>query len=150
MKLQQLVEKIQIDSDRIANPIGLPPEEIYDIMDELWEIEGAFFNVINKDSHDLSSVQQARKSSEAIINLGKTVNMAVSDLIPMEPGLDPEHLKVAHLNDKLAVVYLYKGKYYINDGNHRVASMFQRGHTHIKVNVVDVNDIISATKELAN
>ncbi len=69
MKLHQLVERIQIDSDRVENPIGLPPDDIYDIMDELWDIEGAFHTVVNQDNDDLPMNLQARKTSEEIEKL---------------------------------------------------------------------------------
>lgn len=147
MKIQQLLEGVEIEKGRMANPLGAPPDDIYDVMDEVYEVETAFFNAINKPNGHLPFDQRARISAEGIGKLGKHTKMSISDLIPMEPSLNIEHMQ-RELSNQPASVYLYKGKCYISDGNHRVAKAFQRGETHVVVNLIDVSDIARAAEEM--
>lgn len=145
MKIQHLLE--EIEHGRMANPLGTPPEHIYDVMDEVYEVETKFFNAINKPNGHLPFEQRARIGADGISKLGKHTKLPISDLIPMEPSLNIEHMQ-RELSNEPATVYLYKGKCYISDGNHRVAKAFQRGETHVIVNLIDVNDIARAAEEM--
>ena len=146
MKLSQLFER----SNSIPNPLGSMPDDVYDMMDEFDDIESDYADALHNHSDEIDLHTKIQQTRESINSLGKIVNIEISKLLTMEPDVDPDHLKLLQVtpNNEPAAVYLHKGKYYINDGNHRVAAAHANKQTTIKVRVVNTQDIISKTRQL--
>jgi len=78
--------------------------------------------------------------------LGKMRDVPISQTISIEPYLDGTHLRALVDNEPTHnpsnIITLIKSgkKYYIQDGNHRVAAAFLRGEKHITALVLDVGD----------
>jgi hypothetical protein len=151
VRIQELIERIELDADRIPNPLGEPPEDVEEVMNAFWDIELEIWEALhgNGKSDGKSFEQKAKETAAAISHLGTKATLPISTLIPFEAGVDPTHVQDAYKNTNLPTVYLYQGKYYINDGNHRIASHKLRGATSVVVNVVNTNDILAAAERMA-
>lgn len=73
--------------------------------------------------------------------MAKIESVPITHIIATEPFLDEEHIKrlASSGNTKgLPTLALYDGKYYVMDGNHRVAIGVINGESKIKAKVIKV------------
>ena len=148
MKLHQLITEYQ-ERERIPNPLngGEVPQEVYDFMDELDEIESAFHDAVHNHVAGGDVQSRIQETRREINKLGKVQNIDINKLIPMEPDYDKAHTDSITKSDP-ATVYLHNGKYYIGDGNHRVLADYNKGQQQTSANVINVQDIIDRTHQL--
>lgn len=129
----------------IPNPLGTPPSNIGDMMDEFSDIESGFAELMFSN---VPSPQRYVMGMKELRGNGSIQNISIDKLIPLEPELDQDHINNINAGEPVKMsggthplVYRYNGKYYINDGNHRVAAAKIRGETSIPVLVVDLSVI---------
>ncbi len=148
MKLQQLIER----ENRIPNPL-VHGNIDYDVLDEFDEIENDYHEAFHhgrKDTVDLSVQERVRMSREHMQSaLTKTMDLPISQLIPIEPDYDKVHVdSIRNKNNPPCSVYKHRGKFYINDGNHRVLADHANGKDTTKADVIDTADIQAATDRM--
>jgi hypothetical protein len=137
----------EFEGTRIPNPLngGKVSADAYEAMEIIDDIEA---DLIEELSYilppTLTQSDRLRQIRQFIDqNLGKVTTVPIAKLIPFEPDYDKEHI-LRGVKSELADVYLLNGKYYINDGNHRVIAAHLKGEKLVKVNIFDTADI---TKE---
>ena len=71
----------------------------------------------------LHSNNLSKKEYDSLLNNGKVEKIKVGDIKISQPNVFEKPLKKAMISKNYkVVVYEYKGKYYLPDGNHRVAA----------------------------
>ena len=144
MKLAQLFER----DNRIPNPL-LQGEIDYDAMDEFDDIENDYHAAFHrgKDTENMNIQQRVQMSRDDMRSrLGKIMELPIKDLSPFEPDYDKEHVEsIKGKNNPPCEVYKHNGKYYINDGNHRVLADLAAGKNTTSARVIDTADVIATT-----
>lgn len=147
MKLKQLFER----DNRIPNPL-LKGEIDYDAMDEFDDIENDYHTAYHKGkgTENMPIQQRAQLSREDMRSkFGKQMELPIKDLVPFEPDYDKEHVEsIRGMNNPPCEVYKHNGKYYINDGNHRVLADLAAGKNTTSARVIDTADVIAATQQM--
>lgn len=147
MKLKQLFER----DNRIPNPL-LKGEIDYDAMDEFDDIENDYHAAYHKGkgTESLPIQQRIQMSRDDMRSkLGKQMELPIKDLLPFEPDYDKEHVdSIKGKNNPPCEVYKHNGKYYINDGNHRVLADLAAGKNTTSARVIDTADVIAATQQM--
>lgn len=86
--------------------------------------------------HDMADeTEYALKSNGKPLTVIK--NVPLSSIICTEPTLDPINVKKPR-NLKPPHLIEYKGKFYVQDGNHRVVRAYLDGKKSIKANVIEI------------
>lgn len=139
----------EFEKERISNPLnnGEVSTEAYHAMDLINDIEGDLSEELRYIHPNMPRRQFYSVLRTTIRDLGKVINIPISKLIPFEPDYDPVHIQQG-LKTEPADVYSLYGKYYVNDGNHRVIAAHLSGAKTVKVTLVDTNDVVKKTDEL--
>ena len=148
MKLNQLFER----DGRIPNPL-LQGEIDYDVMDDIDDIENDYHQALHhgrEDSKNMSIQDRLNVSRDHMRSeLAKIVDVPIKELTPFEPDYDKEHVdNIAGKNNPPSEVYKHNGKYYINDGNHRVLADLAAGKSTTKARVIDTAEVKAAAKRM--
>jgi hypothetical protein len=86
--------------------------------------------------HDMADeTEHLLKSNGRPVRVIKNVPM--SSIICTEPTLDPDNVKKPR-NLKPPYLIEHKGKFYVQDGNHRVVRAYLDGKKSIKANVIEI------------
>lgn len=146
MKIRELLR--EFDNTYVPNPLngGKLSAETYEAMDIINDIEGDLMEEVSATMPGKSVQDRVRAMRETIRGLGKVTTMPITKLVPFEPEYNPDH--IARIQSAPADVYLLSGKYYVNDGNHRVIAAHLNGKQTVSVNLIDTADIIAKTDEM--
>lgn len=133
----------------LKNPLGFPAAEIDAMIDRFGEAEGEYGE---RMGYTWAGGEVIRKIQE---NLGEVHDVPISKIVSTEPELNDEHLaKIKSgvpykASSKLPWAYFYGGKYYVNDGNHRVVAAHLAGEKTVKMVVVPFMSILLRNQMLA-
>ena len=159
MKLQDLLEYTDMvdmddnyDSHRVKNPLPnvMSMEdplfgEAFDAMDE------AVYTFIFQNAEQeamykqLPPRQKAAMVKEMTAQLSKQTKLPIASLISTEPTIDKRHIEALKTGTTQhkgnPSVFKYKGKNFIEDGNHRVIAAHLAGEKDVTVNFLDIDAI---------
>jgi len=98
----------------------------------------------NNIEGDLSGREYGNILKQSRQLFGNAVNIPIDKLIATETKLDKSHLNKIMQGEpskKLPDVYKMGGKYYLSDGNHRVAAEALQGNQTVKVLLLDIDKL---------
>lgn len=154
MKVKELLEFTDEENPReYPNPLpsieaGSPEFGKFD--DAASEVENLMVYLYKKENNIegmLQGSQYGKILMQSRQKYGDVTNIPIDKLIATEPLLDKKHLdkvmqgKSTKPADDLATVYKVGDKYYIGDGNHRVAAAALQGNQTVKVLLLDIDKL---------
>jgi hypothetical protein len=133
----------------LNNPLGFDAAAIDAMLERFSDAEGEYGT---RMGYTWAGGEVIRKIQE---NLGEVQDVPISKIVSTEPELNDEHLaKIKSgipykASSKLPWAYFYGGKYYVNDGNHRVVAAHLAGEKTVKMVVVPFMSLLLRNQMLA-
>jgi len=151
MKIHEILHETDDWDDEDPGRTYPNPMKVVDYDPELYDIAGKYEDKylevykLKNNIKDLSSdvFVKARIENSSIENI------PINKINPNEKYLYPEVIKSLIKGEKIKsssempMFLKYKGRYYTEDGNHRVAAAYERGENDISGRVINIDEYLN-------